>query len=108
MAADPFALPPRGRHLVARALRDDLALELRERQEDVQRQSPEGTRRVELLSHRHEADAVPVEDLDDSREVEQGPTEPVHLIYDDAVDLWDLRFYPLASLVFSVGSAGEE
>ena len=42
-------------------------------------------RRVELLGHRHEADAVPVEDLDDSREVEQGPTEPVHLVNHDAV-----------------------
>ena len=86
MAADPFAFPPRGRHLVARALRNDLALELGERQEDVQRQAAEGTRRVELLGDGHEADAVPVEDLDDPREVQQGPAEPVHLVNDDAVN----------------------
>ena len=41
---------------------------------------------VELLSHRHKADGVPVENLDDSREVEQGPTDPVYLIDDDTVD----------------------
>ena len=85
MATDPLARPPRGRHLVPRALRNDLALELRERQKDVQGQAAEGTRRVELLGHRHEAHAVPVEDLDDSCEVEQGPTEPVHFVNHDAV-----------------------
>ena len=41
---------------------------------------------LQFLSHRHEADGVPVEDLNDSREVEQGPTEPVHLIDNDAID----------------------
>src|SRR5258708_4983251 len=85
MATDPFAFPPCGRHLVARALRDDLALELRERQKDIQRQASEGARSIELLSHRHEANTVPVEDLNDSREIEQGPTEPVNLIDDDAI-----------------------
>jgi len=67
-------------------LRNDLALELRERQKDVQSQASEGTGGVELLGHSHEADTVPVEDLDDSREVEQGPTEAVHLVYHDAVN----------------------
>jgi hypothetical protein len=75
----------RAGHLVARALRNDLALKLGERQKDVQRQAAEGTRRVELLGHRHEAHSVPVEDLDDSREIEQGSTEPVDLVHHDAV-----------------------
>ena len=85
MAAGPLAFPPRRRHLVTRAFGDDLAFKLGERQKDVQRQAAEGTRRVELLGHRHEANAVSVEDLDDSCEVEQGPAEAVDLVHHDAV-----------------------
>jgi hypothetical protein len=35
--------------------------------------------------HRHKTHAVPVKDLDDSREVEQGPAESVDLVDHDAV-----------------------
>ena len=86
MSADPFPLPPGGRHLVPGALRDDLPFELRERQEDVQGQAAERTRRIELLRHGDEADEVPVENLDDPREIHQRPAEAVNLIDDHTVD----------------------
>lgn len=40
-ASDPFAFPPRGTHLVARALADNFSFELREGQKNVQRQPSE-------------------------------------------------------------------
>jgi hypothetical protein len=85
MAADPLAFPPGGRHFVAGAFGDDLALELGERQEDVQRQAAQRGRRVELLRDRDEAHAVSVEHFDDPGEVHQGPAEPVDLIDNDAI-----------------------
>ena len=85
IAADPFAFAPRGAHLVARALRDHLPLELGKREQDVQRQAAHGTGGVELLRHRHKRRAVLVEDLHDPREVEQGPRQPVHLVDHHAV-----------------------
>jgi hypothetical protein len=55
----------RGGDLVADALADDLALKLREGQQDVEGQAPHRGRRVELLRHRNEGRAPGVEDLDD-------------------------------------------
>ena len=55
VAAGPLAPFARGDLLVARALGDDLALELGERQQDVQRQPAQGRGRVELLGDRDEA-----------------------------------------------------
>src|SRR5882672_6007940 len=60
---NPFLL--RGGDLVADALADDLALELREGQQNVEGQVPHRGRRVELLRHRHKRRAPGIEDLDD-------------------------------------------
>ena len=51
-AAHPHPLPARGGELVADALADHLALELGEREQDVQRQPAHRRRRVERLSQR--------------------------------------------------------
>ena len=93
MPADPFALFPRRRLLVARALGNDLAFKLREGQEDVQRQPPQRVGGVELLGDRHEAHATFVEHLDDSREVHERPAEPVDLVDDHAVHLGGLDIH---------------
>jgi hypothetical protein len=85
LAADPFAFPPRGRHLVPGSLGDDLALELGKRQEDVQCQAADGRRRIELLGDRHEAHAILVEHFDNPSKVRQGSAEPVDLVDNDAV-----------------------
>jgi hypothetical protein len=49
--ADPLALAAGGRHFVAGTLSDNLAFELRKREEDVERQSSQRGCRVELLGH---------------------------------------------------------
>src|ERR1019366_1586477 len=53
--ARPFAPLPRRRHLVACPLSNQLSLELREREQDVERQPPQRRARVELLGDGHEA-----------------------------------------------------
>jgi luciferase family oxidoreductase group 1 len=53
------------------SLRRDLPLELREAHEDVQRQPAHRRDRVEGLRDRHEGHAIPVEDLDQLREVHE-------------------------------------
>jgi len=68
---DPLTLLSRRRLLVARALRDDLAFELRERQEDIQRQAAQRVGGVELLGDGHEADSVLLEQAHHPGEVDQ-------------------------------------
>jgi hypothetical protein len=84
--ADPLALLPRRRHLVARPLRDEFAFKLREGEQDVQGQPAKGTRRVELLRDGHEADATPVKRLHQLGEVEQRSAQAVDLVDHHAVD----------------------
>ena len=50
-AARPFALASRRRHLVARPLGDDLTLELREGQQDVENEPSHRIGRIELLRY---------------------------------------------------------
>jgi len=57
----PFPLAAGGGDLVAGAFRDDLPLELGERQQDVQHQPPHGIGCVELLRDRDEGDLVLVD-----------------------------------------------
>ena len=57
----------------------DLALELRERQEHVQRQSPHARRRIERLGHRDEGHIVGVEKLDQFGEVGERPGQAINL-----------------------------
>ena len=55
----------RGSDLVADALADDLTLELRKGQQNIQGQSPHRRRRVELLRDRDKGGVPRIEDLDD-------------------------------------------
>ena len=77
----------RCRDLVADALARDLALELGERQQHVQRQPAHRGGGVELLRDRDERDAVGIEDLDDLGEVGQRAGQPVDLVDHHNVDL---------------------
>src|SRR4030081_1222490 len=61
----PHPLLLRGSDLVADALADDLALELREGQQNIEGQAPHRGRGVELLRHRNEGGTPRVDDLDD-------------------------------------------
>ena len=72
--------------LVADPLAGDFALELRKREQDVQRQAAHRGGRVERLRDRHEGDAVAIEDLDNLGEIGQRPRQPVDLVDDDHVD----------------------
>jgi hypothetical protein len=62
--AHPHAFPATGGDLVADALSRHLALELSEREQDVQRQPAHRRGRVEALRDGDESHAVPVEHLD--------------------------------------------
>jgi len=73
VAAHPHALLLRRRDLVADALAGDLALELGEGEEHVERQTPHGGRRVELLRHRHKGRIVGIEDVDNLGEIGERP-----------------------------------
>src|SRR5260370_25263165 len=78
--SSPLALAPSRRNLIARAFGDDLPLELGEGEQDIEREPTEGIGSVELLRYRNEADLVFVEDLDNRGEVDQLPSQPVHLV----------------------------
>ena len=87
----PFAL--RGRDLVPNPFPRDLPLELGEGEQNVQGQPPHGTGGVELLGDGNEGDAPGIQGLDDLGEVGQAAGQPIHLIYNDGVDLvgFDVR-----------------
>ena len=82
----PHALRPRRRELVPDPLGGDLALELGERQQDVERQPAHRRGRVERLRHRHERDAVSVEHLHQLGEVGERAGQAVDLVDDHDVD----------------------
>jgi tetratricopeptide (TPR) repeat protein len=63
--AHPHPLLFRGGNLVADALADDLALELRKGQQNIEGQAPHRGRGIELLRHRNKRRASRIEDLDD-------------------------------------------
>ena len=86
MAAHPHAAGPGGGELVPDSLADHLALELRERQQDVQRQPAHRGRGVERLGDGDEGHRVAVEHLDQLREIHQAAAEPVDLVDDHDVD----------------------
>ena len=86
-AAHPHALLAGGRDLVADALADDLAFELGEGQQNVERHAPHGVGGVERLGDGDEGDAVALEHLDQLGKVEHRAGEPVDLVDHDHVDL---------------------
>jgi hypothetical protein len=85
-AAHPHALLAAGGDLVADALGGDLALELGEGQQDVQRQPAHRRGRVERLRDRDEGHAVAVEHLDQLGEVGERAAEAVDLVDHHHVD----------------------
>ena len=90
-AADPKTLALGGRDLVPDALRGDLALELGERQQHIQRQPAHRGGGIELLGDGDERHIMLVEQLDQLGEVRQRPGQPVDLVDDDDVDLAGLN-----------------
>ena len=79
-------LRARSRELVADPLADHLALELGEREQDVERQPAHRRRRVELLGDADERGFVLFEYFHNSCEVGERAAQPVHLVDDDHVD----------------------
>ena len=85
-AAHPHALLAAGGNLVADALGRHLALELGEREQDVQRQPDHGRGRIEGLRDRDEGHTVAVEHFHQLGEIRQRAAEPVDLVDHDDVD----------------------
>ena len=86
LSAHPHALLLRGGDLVADSLPGDLALELGEGQQHVEREPPHAAGRIEGLSDGDERDALGIKDLDDLGEVCQRPRQPIDLVDDDDFD----------------------
>src|SRR5208282_1176518 len=84
--AHPHPLLLRGGDLVADALADDLALELRKGQQNIEGQAPHRGRRVELLRHRDKRRAPRIKDLDDLGEIGERAGQPVDLVNDNRID----------------------
>jgi hypothetical protein len=76
-SSGPLSFPPRGRHVSSGALADQFPLELRERQQDVQRQPAQRRAGVELLRGCDETYLVLLEDAQHPGEVQQRSAEPV-------------------------------
>ena len=87
IAAHPHAPGLGCGDLVADALPGDLALELREGQEHVERQPAHARGGVELLRHRDEGGTACIEGLDDPGKVEQRAGQPVDLVDHDDLHL---------------------
>ena len=62
------------------------ALELGKGQQHVEGQTAHGGRGIELLGHRHEGDAVGVEQLDQLGEVRERAGQAVDLVDHDNID----------------------
>ena len=86
-SAHEHAEPERGADLVADAVADHLALELRERGEDVHDHASGGVRGVELLGDGDKGDFVLLEDVVELREVRKRAREAVDLVHDHDIDL---------------------
>ena len=99
VAPHPQALALGGGDLVPDALAGDFALELREGEQDVERQPPHGIGRIELLGDRDERHPVGIEQLDHLREVRERSGQAVHLVHHHHADLacLDVGQQPLQS-----------
>jgi hypothetical protein len=94
--------------LFAHALTDEFALELSEREQDVQRQPPHAGGGIELLGDRDERHRMLVEQLHELGEIGQRSGQPVHLVDDDDIDLsatevaqqrWSFRSASIAATI---------
>ena len=84
--ANPDALALGGRDLVAHPLADDLALELGEGQQDVEREPAHAGRGIEGLCHRHEGHRVSIEQLDQLGEIGERAGQAVDLVHHHDID----------------------
>src|ERR1700736_1488473 len=75
--AHPHALASRGRELVADALARHLTLELGEREQDIEGESPHRGRGIELLGDGHKRHAMGLEQLDQLGEVGERPGQAI-------------------------------
>src|SRR5208283_3250600 len=87
LPAHPHALLFRRGDLVADSLSCDLALELGEGEQHVEREATHAGRRIERLRNRHERYALCVEDLDDLGEISQRSRQAIDLVDHDDVNL---------------------
>ena len=85
-----MAVPLARADRVAHALGDQHALELREREQDVEDHPAHAVGRIEGLRDRHQRDALAVEDLDQPDEVEQAARQAVDLVDHHDIDIADL------------------
>ena len=85
--AHPHTLGFAGCDLVSDAFSRDLTFKLSKGQQNVERQPPHRSGRVELLGDRDERDVVPIEHLNQLRKVRQAAREAV-----DLVDHHDINF----------------
>ena len=90
IAAHPHALGLRRGDLVANALARDLALELGEREQHVERQTPHRGRGVELLRHGDERGVMGIQHIDDFGEIGERPGQAVDLVNDNDLNLASL------------------
>jgi hypothetical protein len=86
LAPHPHAAGAGGCEFVADSLANDLPLELRKAEQNVERQPSHAGGRVEALRHGHEGHAMRVHHLDQLREVHQRAAEAIDLVDDDHVD----------------------
>ena len=87
VATHPHALRLGGGDLVADALAGDLALELCEGQQHVERQPAHAGGGVEGLGDADEGDVLPVEQLDHAGKIGERPGQPIDLVDDHDIDL---------------------
>ena len=106
VAAHPQPLALRRGNLVPDALGGDLALELREGQEHVERQPPHAGAGIERLRDRDERCPGSIQPLDQPGEVRKRPRQPVDLVDDDLIDAAgvDLRHQALQRRALQVPS----
>ena len=75
--SDPDPLALGGGDLIAHPLADHLPLELGEREQHIERQTPHARGRVEGLRHRDEGDTMLVKEFNQLGEVGERPCQPV-------------------------------
>nr|WP_253717246.1 hypothetical protein [Sphingomonas sp. AP4-R1] len=85
-SADPPAGSPESMCLVADPVREHLALELREGEQDVEYEPPETVLRVERLGYAYERHIELVEEVDQSDKVRQGASQAIQLVDHDHVN----------------------
>src|ERR1035437_6183076 len=93
-SAHPLPLPPGRRHLVARTLADQLPLELRKGEQNVERQTSQRCAGIELLRDGNEAHLVLLEDAEHAGEVQQRTAQAVHFTHHHVIQFARLGWLP--------------